>query len=153
MTSISDEIRRKAKRIRDSRVSTYRNPSEYERLADRIDAEMVELPNDADGIPIHVWDTVYDRKSGSKMEVLSMSFNGQWHLTTNKGHINNTSLVAHEMPDSFERIADELEAAKGWHDQNGEHNSLVSSVSTKTLGDWADRIRKLAKKEGEHGTD
>jgi hypothetical protein len=118
-------------------------------LADRIDREMVELPNDADGIPIHVWDTVYDRKSGSKMEVRSMSFNGQWHLTTNKGHINNTSLVACEMPDSFECIADELEAAKGWRDQNGEHNSLVSSVSTKTLGDWADRIRKLAKEDCE----
>lgn len=28
-------------------------------LADRIDAEMVELPKDRDGAPIHVGDTVY----------------------------------------------------------------------------------------------
>lgn len=57
-------------------------------------------------------------------------------------------ILTHERPDSWERIADELEAAKGWRDQNGEYNCIVSSVSTKTLGDWADRIRRLAKKEG-----
>lgn len=116
-------------------------------LADRIDREMVELPKDADGIPIHVWDTVYDRKSGSQMEVRSMSFNGQWHLTTNKGHISNTSLVACEMPDSFERIAEDIEAAEDWRDGDGEYCTGVSSVEESTLHELADRIRRLAKED------
>ena len=31
-------------------------------IADRIDAEMVELPRGKDGKPIHIGDTVYDLK-------------------------------------------------------------------------------------------
>ena len=142
MMKISDELRG---------VTDTDYYDELRYLADRIDREMLELPHDADGIPIHVWDTVYGRKSGSQMEVRSMSFNGQWHLTTNKGHISNTSLVAHEMPDSFERIADDIEAAEDWRDGDGEYGTGVSSVEESTLHDWADRIRKLAKKEDENG--
>lgn len=112
-------------------------------LADRIDREMVELPKDADGVPIHAWDTVYGWKSGSKMEVRSMSFNGQWHLTTNKGHISNTSLVAHEMPDSLGRIADELDEQAGSLTKDG------YAWQEDAIHDLADRIRKLAEKEGE----
>lgn len=33
----------------------------WRNIADRIDRETIELPKDADGVPIHVGDTVYDR--------------------------------------------------------------------------------------------
>lgn len=132
---ISDEIREWCKWCDEHSAAR----DELCKLADRIDREMLELPHDADGIPIHVWDTVYDRKSGSQMEVRSMSFNGQWHLTTNKGHINNTSLVAYEMPDSFERIADDLEK---WLDEPS-----ADWDDFKKARALVDRIRKLAKKE------
>ena len=122
-------------------------------LADRIDSEMVELPKDAEGVPIHVGDTVYGSASGRQTQVTAMRLEQAWTITTTCGFAKDTSIFTHTRPDSWERIADELETAKGWCDQDGEHNSIVSSVSTKTLGGWADRIRKLAKKEGEHGND
>lgn len=49
------------------------------------------------------------------------------------------------------RIADELEAAKGWRDGDGEYGTGVSSVEESTLQEWADRIRKMAEKEDENG--
>lgn len=76
--SISDELRRQANCIRslNSKTHTYKDPCKIERLADRIDAEMVELPKDADGVPIHVGD-VMEERSGHTFEVASlMAFGG-----------------------------------------------------------------------------
>lgn len=118
---------------------------ELRELADRIDREMVELPRDADGEPIHVGDTVFFPSSCLQMKVLSLSFDGQWHLTTNRAHIHDTSLIAHNIHDSWQYIADELEAAVKWCDQNGGYGTGISSVRESTLREWAERIRKLAK--------
>lgn len=53
--SISDELRELS-----SKAGIYSNSCrKLRKLADRIDAEMVELPKDRDGVPIHVGDTVY----------------------------------------------------------------------------------------------
>lgn len=43
----------------------------FERIADRIDLEMVELPRDADGEPIHVGDVLYS--SGNECRVVSIT--------------------------------------------------------------------------------
>ncbi len=59
--------------------------------------------------------------------------------------------IDRRQPDSRERIADEPVEAKGWRDRNGEYDCKISSVGTKTLGDWADRIRKPANREGQWG--
>lgn len=48
--------------------------------------------------------------------------------------------------DSWECIADELEAAEDWCDQNGLNYTGIVSISTHRLHEWSDRIRKLAKK-------
>ena len=40
----------------------------WRNIADRIDRETIELPKDADGVPIHIGDTVYDR-NGHKYSV------------------------------------------------------------------------------------
>lgn len=50
-------------------------------LADRIDREMVELPKDADGVPIHVGDTVYYTEGDLLMHVRVMSLNETWHIS------------------------------------------------------------------------
>ena len=106
------------------------------KLADRIDSEMVELPKDRDGVPIRLGDTMYYCNSKFPMKILSLSFDGQWHLTTNKAHIHDTSFVTHERKDSLERIADDIEARLG-----------TGVIDGSTLCKWVERIRKLAEKE------
>ena len=75
MTRISDEIRKVA--------------DEYDvlplyGLSDHIDAEMVELPKDADGVPIRVGDTVYGEEEvnrlafGYAQAVLSGAVSGKY---------------------------------------------------------------------------
>lgn len=136
---ISDEIRELA-----GKAGIYSNACvKLRELADRIDREMVELPKDKDGVPFNVGDTVYYCNSGFQLEVLSLSFDGQWHLTTNKAHVHDASFVAHERPDSWERIADDIEDFCVDNEIKGDHEVFDRVM------DFAYRIRKLAEKEGE----
>ena len=118
-------------------------------IADRIDAEMVELPIGADG---KIWtgreecfwvesrDGVWARHSLLSLDLT----NG-----TNKWYVRGTGLcyeagfVWHECPDSFESIADEMD--KFVDDTPGIDTFYASTASR--LRDFADRIRKLAKKQ------
>lgn len=111
-------------------------------IADRIDAEMVELPKDKDGMPIHVGDTVYG-EDGMSYKVVSISF-GRWPGGVTVHAVNGFSKwrnpipgkMAHIRPDSLESIARDLE---DWAD-----GSISGSAQS-----FADRIRELAKREGE----
>ena len=151
---ISDELRELA-----DEAGIYSNArTKLLDLADRIDSELVELPKDADGVPINIGDTIYT-EDGDAGDVIGIYFiQHKETVKENKENVvctlsDGSNIVlaphelSHEQPDSLERIADELEAARGWRDQNGEHSCIVSSVSTKTLQEWADRIRKLAKED------
>ena len=111
------------------------------RLADRVDNEMVELPKDADGVPIHVGDIVFGYASGIELIVNGMRLTDSWAVSTNHGLIPRTSEVAHERPDSLERIADDLEK---WLDEPS-----ADWDDFKKARDLVDRIRKLAEKEDE----
>lgn len=106
-------------------------------LADRIDAEMVELPKDADGAPIHVGDTVYGCRSGMKMTIseLRMKTNG-WSISTSSGYLTDAA-VTRNRPDSWERIAYDIETVVPIDDESDE----------RFRRELADRIRKLAAKE------
>lgn len=110
-------------------------------LADRIDSEMVELPKDADGVPIHVGDTVYGCRSGMKMTIseLRMTTNewSIWSISTSSGYLTDAK-VTHTRPDSWERIAYDIENVVPIDDDGDE----------RFKHELADRIRKLAKKEG-----
>lgn len=112
-------------------------------MADRIDLEMIELPKDADGKPIHVGDTVYGCRSGMKMTIseLRMTANG-WSIPTSRGYLTDAE-VTHAQPDSRERIADELEEWKEDNRVNGSGEVLFRA------GDLAARIRRLADKESQ----
>lgn len=127
---VSDEIRKVA--------------DEYDvlplyKLADCIDAEMVELPKDADGVPIHVGDTIWGCISGMQMAVHELRLTDRWTISTDTGFIPKASAVTHVRHDSFERIADELEE---WCDR-----ADVDGDACGKPRDLAKRIRKLAAKE------
>ena len=119
---------------------------ELRALADRIDAEMVELPRDRDGVPIHVGDTVYD-ENGMAYEVVSFSF-GRWPGGVTVHAVDDSSKwrdlmpgrLAHTAPDSLERIADELDKWCDRVDVDGDACEKPRAL--------AERIRKLAAKEG-----
>ena len=131
--SISDDIREWC-----NLPQAYSIPcDELRELADRIDSEMVELPKDADGEVIHVGDTLHDRVNDMDLQVEALRFDGQWEIRTVLGYVMPRWHV-HERPDSFERIADEIEKLSTNH----------RGISGPTLAELADRIRKLAKKEG-----
>lgn len=75
-------------------------------LSDRVDNEMVELPRDADGAPIHVGDTVWGCISGMEMTVkeLRLTDAGRWVVTTTRWLTPVSAKVTHVCPDSCERI-------------------------------------------------
>ena len=112
-------------------------------LADRIDSEMVELPKDADGVPIHVGDTVWGCISGMQMAVHELGLTDRWAISTDTGFIPKASAVTHVRLDSFERIADELDEQAGSLTKDG------YTWQEDAIHNFADRIRKLAEKDGE----
>lgn len=123
--------------------------SDFEKLrylADRIDEEMVELPRDADGVPIHMNDLVY-LDDGRRACAKAIDIREDYVLIACWDGIRYVAYppsdITHERQYSWERIADELDEmvdAAGSADDGCEK-----------LADLADRIRKLAKKEAEHG--
>ena len=136
MQSISDEIREFVQR---SYADEHMDPRELLALADRIDAEMVELPMDKDGKPIHVGDML--RGCDAVLvdvftTVVELRFNGRWEIETTFGCITEPRLFVHDSPDSLERIADELDDFK-------------LGRSLEDLRSIADRIRELAKELGD----
>ncbi|MDD6566395.1 MAG: hypothetical protein PUF11_06395, partial [Parafannyhessea umbonata] len=67
MSSISDELRQ----FIDDDGLFPNQIDELRCIADRIDSELMELPRDRDGAPIHVGDTVW-LDDGQKADVISI---------------------------------------------------------------------------------
>lgn len=111
------------------------------RIADRIDAEMVELPKDRDGTPIHVDDLVY-LDDGRRACVTEIDIKHGCEVIDcwdgSKHEAYHPSGITRDRPDSLGRIADELEK---WCDRE-------TMADCHEPRDLAERIRKLAK-EGE----
>lgn len=141
MSKISDQIRNWCD-LCDGDLIDKEYCSELYALAGCIDAEMVELPRDRDGVPIHVGDTVY-LDDGQKAEVISIvlakcaSVINCW--TYGKSLAYMSSGISHTRPDSWERIARDIEepAFSDCEDTRRERREI------------AERIRKLAEREGE----
>lgn len=139
---ISDEIRELA-----GEAGIYSNAcGKLRELADRIDRETVELPKDADGVPIHVWDTVYSSTSGKRYIVNRLHLAEIWGvltwgvLTSSDGFVDASSLT-HEFHDSLGRIAEDL---NDW----GETKQIAGCPDVHgCIAYFAERIRKLAEKE------
>ena len=140
---ISDELRE----LIDDEDLYPRQIAGLRRIADRIDAEMVELPRDANDEPILPGDTVWGCISGMQMAVHELRLTDRWAISTDTGFIPKASAVTHTRPDSLERIADELDEQAGSLTKDG------YTWQEDAIHDFADRIRKLAAKEDEHEQD
>lgn len=119
---------------------------ELRALADRIDAEMVELPLSADrkiwtGREECFW---IEARGGawSRHSILSLDLidGSRWYVRDTGGLGYEAGAAWSERPDSFERIADELD--------NFADANYASGLLKQGIKDFSDRIRKLAK-EGE----
>lgn len=115
---------------------------EIRELADRIDSELIELPKDRNGEYIHVGDTAYT-DDGSKAYVERIC------IMANTTHVKcafsdgriiefQPTELTHTRPDSFERIADDLD---DW-------TAVLADCDVDAAHEFADRIRRLADKEG-----
>ena len=142
MGKISDEIRQWG-------IDTYSGDEihaikELRALADRIDREMVELPRDRDGVPIHVGDTVY-LEDGRKAEVRRIQISERENSICFDVCGDFFSLwpenLTHTRHDSWERIADELD--------NFADANYASGFLKQGIKDFAERIRKLTEKDDE----
>ena len=148
MSKISDEIHR---RFGDSHeieyVSFGRSGCDKMReLADRVDTEMVELPRDRDGVPIHVGDKVWEMLGdGEEETVRSITLTGGTAAVTTACHGFMAGVrpndLTHTRPDSLERIADELEELSESNRINGSGEVFYRA------GELAARIRRLSDKE------
>jgi hypothetical protein len=133
MSKISDELR---KYVRENTTGS----AFLKCLADRMDSEMVEIPRDRDGVPIHVGDTVYmddGRKGKVTRIVLKMGEDSVHTIVYCDNFLRTPGYLTHIRPDSWERIADELES---WCD-----GADVDGDACEKPHDLAERIRKLAK--------
>lgn len=143
MAKISDEIR---EWVRRALADEHMDLRELGAIADRIDAEMAELPRGKDGRPIHVGETVYG-EDGRAWHVEGISL-GRWVRCVN-GHVVHAmgdagewrnlmpEWLTHTRPDSFKRIADELDE---WCDSSDVDGDACAKPRI-----LADRIRELAK--------
>lgn len=115
------------------------------KLADRIDREMVELPRDKDGVSIHVGDTVYTTDGRvanvSKIYIMQHTVRVLCIFSDGWGTAFPSNELTHTRPDSFERIADELEEWSEDNRINGDGEVFDRARQ------FSERIRKLAKKE------
>lgn len=141
MSSISDEL---VKHQVDKFVEQqYGEVKWLGALSIRIKSEMVELPKDRDGVPIHVGDTVY-LEDGRMALVTEISIKRDWvaiDCWDESKHVTyDPSGITHVRHDSFERIADELDEMVDAADSADDR--------CEKLADLADRIRRLAEREG-----
>lgn len=102
---------------------------------------------DADGVPINVGDTVYGDDDPEQLIVDSFDGPGCVCLTLAKSpngilYIIEPSRLSHQRPDSWERIASDMEDFAVNNEINGGHEVFDRAM------EFTDRIRKLAKKEG-----
>ena len=110
--SITDELRNHAHKYSWDGGETYDQRLIY--IADRIDEELancIQLPKDADGVPIHIGDelewlegnrlTVNGIGEGGTLFYVDVQGDVQWTASGNKRHVK---------PDSWERIIQDAQA-------------------------------------------
>lgn len=116
--------------------------------------EGVPAPVDADGNIVPLTTRTLYEGDGHKIGVTEYALVYSkhtgvpvWRVRRSDGMIFMLGLCYLERPDSWERIAHDIESAKGWCDQNGDYGTGHVSIGKPKLLEWADRIRKLAKED------
>ena len=121
---ISDELREWADVHCDEECEEYLGL-----LADRIDREMVELPRDKDGESIRIGNVMYDCFINEDVHIEGLRrFVSGWEILTDFGRVK-PHLLTHTRPDSWERIAEDIEARLG-----------TGTIDGSTLSGWWQRL-------------
>ena len=82
--SITDELR---EYVGNFYLFRYKDVQEkLDAIADHIDGEMVELPKDADGVPIHVGDVLTDGEYTFRVDELAAFGDGSWSIRNEDGN-------------------------------------------------------------------
>lgn len=133
---ISDELRETAGQLYQGSIRR-----RFIALADRIDSEMAELPRGKDEKPIHVGETVYDEdgREYSVDHIVVYGLNNERIFARGNGIDSSLepSCFMHERPDSWERIAYDVETVCAIDDED--EKRLRKKL--------AERIRRLAERE------
>lgn len=149
MAKISDEIRKWRENkcgCVDGDFVTKMSFDELMAIANRIDAEMMGLPKDRDG---KTWTSREEcfwasaNKEGYHNFGCVALRDGRWYVEDVDGMYYEAESVWHERPDSLERIAGELEGLSV--------DSSDNYYVFRRASELADRIRKLAAKDGDYG--
>lgn len=144
MSDISDELR---EFVTNNLLFTVES-AKLTAIADRIDEETVELPRDMDGAPIHVGDTVYTNEERAEYTVRCVTYHSDEITIGLSANCLMTYMCAsditHERPDSWGRIADELD---DWTTRAAEKCEAFG-IEEDALHGFAERIRRLAREAG-----
>lgn len=153
MSEISDMLRDSADDMeRNPGVDQHLGPEFLRGLACRIDKTMVEWPLGADKKRIKPGQTVYLSPLGNTgdgfVRGISFDTDGPTVCVEREGALMAMmpEWLTHERPDSWSRIAQELE-------DMSENFRMTDKESFSALLDFADRIRRLAGREASNGTD
>ena len=152
MSEISDMLRDSADDMeRNPGVDQHLGPEFLRGLACRIDKTMVEWPLGADKKPIKPSQTVYKAINGDDGEYVVHSLRCSvpgWvvlikRVGTDSSCIVRPDVLTHKRPDSWERIADELDdwrlSAAAYLNLKANDEDLIHAI--------AERIRRLASRE------
>lgn len=145
MSKISDEIRNWCEFEDGTECGGFVTKASFNKLlalVDRIDGEMVELPQSADG---NIWtgrEVCFWTGSteGDRHELNSLTYiNSKWCVEDNHWQRYPAASAWYERPDSWKRIADELDKMVDAADSADDRCERIA--------DLANRIRKLSEKE------
>lgn len=144
MTRISDDIRKWCNLC--GGIIDSGDKAELRDLVDRLDAETVELPKSADekiwtGREVCFWTGATNEDYHIFGYVARKD--GRWYVEDHNGQRYPAASVWYERPDSWETIADELEA---WC-VHAAGDCRIKVTDEDIVHDLAERIRKLAAKE------
>ena len=86
-----------------------------EELEAEIAERFMELPVDADGVPIHMGETVYGKylEGNPEFSVRGFSFDlehGQWNVQTSAAMWTSANLLSHVKPRTIEDVLDDFQA-------------------------------------------
>lgn len=134
MDKISDELRKWCESENGTGCGGFVTGYSSEKLcdlADRIDAEMVELPKDADGVPIHVGDTLDGY--GKTIEVVEMRYGRcGWVLISRDGSgYADTFAFAHRHAPTVEDVLREFAEKYRFSDTECTYEEAITEYAAK----------------------
>ena len=144
MAKISDEIRKWCASENDTECGGFVTKVRFDELstlADRIDSEMVELPKDRDGVPIHVGDMLDGY--GKTIEVMEMRYGrGGWVLISRdgSGYADTFAFAHHHEPTVEDVLIKMLEKAVGYSDAH-------TTVALNAIAEYSAKLRLAGEDE------